>query len=135
MKRTISLALGLGACVWPCLAQNASLGVPHAPLGAYEIAGGKSVDHIDVQRFRLSPGARGTRATFAAPFLGYVAEGTIVLQLGGGQQQTLTAGDTLFAPANTTIDRFENASATEPATLVAAFLLGPQDEPPFGKFP
>ena len=68
MKRTISLALGLGACVWPCLAQNASLGVPHAPLGAYEIAGGKSVDHIDVQRFRLSPGARGTRATFAANF-------------------------------------------------------------------
>jgi quercetin dioxygenase-like cupin family protein len=131
----ISLALAVAALVAPCQAQDTSFAVVREPLASYQIGGAKTVDHLDIRRFNFSPGAKGPATSFAMPVLGYVASGTIVVQVGGGPLQTLTAGDTLFLPASSTINRLENASATEPAALIAVFLLGKQEALPLDKLP
>lgn len=135
MVLRISLPLAVAALVAPCQAQEASPGVMREPLASYEIGGAKAIDHLDIRRFDLSPGAKGLATRFGMPVLGYVAAGSIVIQLGNGPSQALTAGETIFLPASSTISRFENASATEPATLIAVFLLDKQEAVPPDKLP
>jgi quercetin dioxygenase-like cupin family protein len=131
----ISVSLAVAALAAPCQAQDISRGVMREPVASYAIGGAKTVDRLDVRRFDLSPGAKGPATSFGMPVLGYVASGSITVKLGNGPSQGLTAGDTIFLPAGSTINRLENASATEPAALIAIFLLGKQEAVPLDKVP
>ncbi|MGH9742077.1 MAG: cupin domain-containing protein [Candidatus Acidiferrum sp.] len=58
------------------------------------------------------------------PVVGYVAAGSVLLQIEGQEARTLHAGQAFFEPASTRILRFNNASASEPTTFIAFYLLG-----------
>ena len=52
----------------------------------------------------------------------YVLEGTIRSQLGGQSVETYTKGQSFFEPDGSTHMFAENASATEPAKILAVFV-------------
>ncbi len=60
--------------------------------------------------------------------MGYVAEGSAILQIEGREPQSLPTGSAFHEPAQTVIARFDNASQTEPLKFIAYYLLT-ADEP------
>jgi quercetin dioxygenase-like cupin family protein len=59
------------------------------------------------------------------PVIGYVLEGEFTVKAEGQPEQHFSAGQSILEPANVTIERFDNASATAPAVLIAHYLAGP----------
>lgn len=56
-----------------------------------------------------------------------LAQGAIRFQVEGQPVQLLTEGSAFFEPAGAKVLRFDNASTDAPATIVAFYLLGPDD--------
>ena len=52
----------------------------------------------------------------------YVLEGTVVMQVQGGEVKTLTAGQTFYETPNDIHSVSKNASATEPAKILVFFI-------------
>ena len=52
----------------------------------------------------------------------YVLEGTVVMQVQGGEEKTLTAGQTFYETPNDIHSVSKNASATEPAKILVFFI-------------
>ena len=92
------------------------------------IAGGEHVSRVEIKRIDLAPGQRIGRHFHPCPVVGYVATGTILFQIEGGPPEFLHAGGAFFEPANIEIAHFDNASPQEPATFVAFYLLGKDDQ-------
>ncbi|WP_437655668.1 cupin domain-containing protein [Sorangium sp. So ce1182] len=65
--------------------------------------------------------------THPGPVVCYVTEGRILFQVKGHPARYYTAGQTIFEPASTPIERFDNDSSSAPATFIATYLLGDQD--------
>jgi quercetin dioxygenase-like cupin family protein len=57
------------------------------------------------------------------PVIGYIAEGSAVLQIEGQRPQQLPTGSAFYEPADVIITRFDNASATAPMKFIAQYLL------------
>ena len=53
---------------------------------------------------------------------GVVTAGSFIFKREGEPEKIIKAGDSFFEPAGVTTERFDNASSTEPAELVAFFL-------------
>lgn len=87
------------------------------------LAGQPAVDRVKIARIELDPGQATGRHRHPCPVIGYVAAGTIRLQVADRPQQLLRPGDAFYEPANTEIPHFDNASSTEPATFIACYLL------------
>jgi quercetin dioxygenase-like cupin family protein len=68
------------------------------------------------------PGAYSSRHRHPGSVTNFVLKGAIRSQLAGGLVETLTAGGILFEPPGTIHLFAENASATEPAELLAIFV-------------
>jgi quercetin dioxygenase-like cupin family protein len=82
----------------------------------------------DVREITLQPGQRGGRHFHPCAVLGYVAQGTALCQIEGDPEQILPAGSAFHEPAGAIIADFGNASASEPMTFIAFYLLnGEQD--------
>ena len=79
----------------------------------------RHVERVEAQRVTLPPGLKAPRHSHPGGVVGYVLEGEIVFEPEGGHARVLRSGDSFFEPPGTAIDRFENASATEPAVFVA----------------
>jgi quercetin dioxygenase-like cupin family protein len=79
-------------------------------------------------RVDYPPGAASKPHRHPGPVLGYVLTGKIEFQVEGQPKQILKAGDSFFEPAGKSHLVSRNASATEPAALLA-YLLGPAGEP------
>ena len=47
------------------------------------------------------------------------------MKIAGGKQIHYTAGQSIYEPADTIIEEFDNDSSTEPAMLIAHYLAGP----------
>lgn len=92
------------------------------------IAGGKDVNRVEVKRIDFAPSQKGGLHFHPCPVVGYVATGTILFQIEGGPVTSLHAGSVFFEPANIKIVHFDNASPQEPATFVAFYLLGKDDQ-------
>jgi quercetin dioxygenase-like cupin family protein len=104
-----------------------------APLKRTPIAShmlpGMPVDHVPVVRLDFEPGQPTGRHLHPMPVIGYVLEGEFVVQVAGQPEQRFTVGQSILEPANVVIERFDNASATKPAVLIAHYLAGSgQDE-------
>ena len=77
---------------------------------------------------RFAPGQQTGRHLHSCTVVGYVAEGTAILQIEGQPPQTLSTGSAFHEPAQTVITDFRNASDSEPLTFIAFYLLdGEQD--------
>ena len=93
-----------------------------------EVSPGKTVDHVQVTRLDFKPGQITGRHMHPVPVVGYVESGVFLVKLEGQPQRRYTAGEAIYEPANTTIERYDNESSTEPAVLIAYYLAGAQDK-------
>ena len=73
-------------------------------------------------RIRFAP--RQTTGLHRHPIsvAGVVTAGSFIFKREGEPEKIIKAGDSFFEPAGVTTERFDNASSTEPAELVAFFL-------------
>lgn len=59
--------------------------------------------------------------------VGVVTAGSFVIKKEGEPEKVVKTGEPFFEPAGVTTERFDNASDTEPAELVAFFLTNSKD--------
>jgi quercetin dioxygenase-like cupin family protein len=83
----------------------------------------RSVSTVDVREISFAPGQQTGRHLHPCPVVGYIAEGAAVLQIEGREPQSLPMGSAFHEPAGTVIERFDNASQTEPMRFIAYYLL------------
>lgn len=69
-----------------------------------------------------APGGASRPHSHGCPVLGYVAEGAIRYQVKGEKEVVYKAGESFYEAANGVHQVSANASATQPARLVAYFL-------------
>ncbi|MSU66483.1 MAG: cupin domain-containing protein [Opitutus sp.] len=77
--------------------------------------------HAVVAQIDLATGASAARHTHPGEELGYVVEGTVVLEIDGKPAQTLKAGDSFFVPAGA-IHAAKNGGNV-PAKVVSSYVL------------
>ena len=79
-------------------------------------------------RIELGAAQEAGRHRHPCDVVGYIAAGTIRFQVEGEEERTLRAGDAFHEPAGAPIAHFDNASADEPATFIAFYLLPPGED-------
>lgn len=87
------------------------------------VLGPRSVSTVDVREIAFAPGQQTGRHSHPCPVLGYIAEGSAILQIEGREPQPLPQGSAFHEPAGAVIARFDNASQTEPMKFIAFYLL------------
>jgi quercetin dioxygenase-like cupin family protein len=60
---------------------------------------------------------------------GVVTAGSFIFKREGEPEKVIKTGDSFFEPAGVTTERFDNASATESAELIAFYLTDTKDRP------
>jgi uncharacterized cupin superfamily protein len=123
MTRSCSLVALLLAIAVPAIAD-----VTREPLATYQVGPAKSVGRVEVTKLTITPGGTTGLHTHPGPVVSYVLQGTLIVQVKGEPAKTYKAGDTIFEPGNTGIEKFDNGSATEPAVFVADYLLDKDDK-------
>jgi quercetin dioxygenase-like cupin family protein len=102
--------------------------IKRTPILTAEVSPSKTVDHVQVTRLDFKPGQITGRHMHPVPVVGYVESGVFLVKIEGKSQQRYTVGQAIYEPANTTIERYDNESSTEPAVLIAYYLAGAKDE-------
>lgn len=90
--------------------------------------GRRAVTSVDVRQITFEPGQETGRHLHPCPVLGYIAQGSAVLEIEGQKAQKLPEGSAFYEPADTLILSFNNASATDPMTFIAFYLLDGEQE-------
>lgn len=78
--------------------------------------------NVTVVEVTYPPGGSSKPHTHGCPVIGYVAEGAIRFQVKGDAETIYKTGDSFYEAANGVHQISANASATEPARLVAYFV-------------
>ena len=78
-------------------------------------------------RIRFAP--RQTTGLHRHPIsvAGVVTAGSFIFKREGEPEKVIKTGDSFFEPAGVTTERFDNASSTEPAELIAFYLTDSRD--------
>jgi quercetin dioxygenase-like cupin family protein len=97
-------------------------------LAAIEITPNKVVDHVPVVRLEFAPGQPTGVHLHPMPVVGYVLEGEFIVEIAGLPARHYQTGEAIYEPANTRIERFDNASSTSPAVLIATYLASPDED-------
>ena len=97
------------------------------PLLAKELAG-HADEQVSMTQVTYAPGASSKPHQHHGPVFVYVVEGIVELQIKGGPLTTVHAGETFYEPPGAVHVVSRNASATEPAKLVA-FIVGKAGTP------
>lgn len=97
------------------------------PLLDASIAPDKTVHTAKMVSIDFAPAQKTGAHLHPIPVVGYVVKGTITFQVEGQPVRTLLAGEAFFEPANAKIVQFDNASAQEPASFMACYLMGADD--------
>jgi len=88
----------------------------------------RTLTSVDVREITFAPDQQTGRHRHPCPVVGYVAEGTALLEVEGQPLQELPAGSAFYEPADKVILRFDNASSLAPLRFIAYYLLnGPQE--------
>jgi quercetin dioxygenase-like cupin family protein len=117
MKNTAVLAFLLSLAGGTFVAQDVTV----RPLLSKDLAGvpGKEITMITVE---YPPGGTDPVHTHHAQALVYVLEGSIVMQVRGGKEVTLTPGQTFYEGPDDVHVVGRNASKTEPAKFIVFFV-------------
>ena len=86
------------------------------------------IGEVRSARIELGAGQESGRHRHPCDVVGYIAAGTIRFQVEGEEERTLRAGDAFHEPAGAPIAHFDNASADEPVTFIAFYLLPPGED-------
>ena len=123
--RNLSAAILISAAV---LAQGAPQLPPplkRTPISTHHISPDKKVTSVSVVRIDYKPAQRTGRHIHPMPVIGYVLEGSFVVKVSGGSETHYTVGQSIYEPADTVIERFDNDSSTKPSVLIGHYLAGP----------
>lgn len=80
-------------------------------------------------RIRFAPLQPTTLHRHPISVAGVVTAGSFVFKREGEPEKIIKTGDAFFEPAGVTIEKFDNASSTDPAELVAFYLTDAKDRP------
>ena len=83
---------------------------------------------MDVREIAFAPSQKTGLHKHPFPVIGFVVEGTAVLEVQGQSAQQLPAGSSFYEPADTVIVRFDNASSQALMKFVAHYLLNGKQE-------
>lgn len=117
MSRHCIMFLLVVAAAMPVLAQTSTV----TPLFKTDVAD-VSNQEIVVLEVRYPPGASSASHRHNAHTIVYVLEGTVIMQVAGGERRTLTAGQVFHENPNDIHSVSMNASETEPARILVYFL-------------
>jgi quercetin dioxygenase-like cupin family protein len=78
-------------------------------------------------RIRFAPGQPTGLHRHPISVVGMVTAGSFIIKKGGEPEKVVKTGEPFFEAAGVTTERFDNASDTEPAELVAFFLTDSKD--------
>jgi len=102
-----------------------SAAIVRHPLLTAPIAGKKLIDRVEVKRLDFVAGQQTALHTHPCPVVSIVTHGVILFQVEGQELRVIQAGEVIFEPADVRSIHFDAAS--EPATIVAFYLLGFED--------
>jgi quercetin dioxygenase-like cupin family protein len=88
---------------------------------------GARPEQVKGARIAFAPGQPTPYHLHPIPVVGVVTRGAFIFQIEGQPARTIKAGEPFFEPADTRIARFDNASADEPAEIVAFYLVDRPD--------
>ena len=129
MRKQLAIALIVSSFgTTPLATPQAATEIRRTPIITAELSPSKIVDHVQVTRLDFRPGQITGRHMHPVPVLGYVEAGVFIVQVQGQPQHRYTAGEAIYEPANTPIERYDNESSTEPAVLIAYYLSGAEDK-------
>jgi quercetin dioxygenase-like cupin family protein len=97
------------------------------PLAAIPIAPDKTVSRVETTRVEFQPGQVMPRHKHTVPVICFVTEGAFVYRIGDQLERRAETGTVTYEPPETVIHYFRNASATGPAALNCALLVGKDD--------
>lgn len=112
----------------PVFAPPTLADVTREPLATLQIQPGKPVDRVEVKKLTISPGGKTGLHSHPGPVISYVVQGALIVKIAGGEEKTFKPGEVICEPGNTTIEKFDNASPTEPAVFIADYLLSAGDK-------
>ncbi|MDB5426067.1 MAG: hypothetical protein JWR43_42 [Phenylobacterium sp.] len=98
------------------------------PVATFNLAQDKAVHRVEVMSVQFLPGQVMPRHVHPAPVVCVVQAGAFAAKIGDAPETRYATGEATFEPAGVVIGYFRNVSATEPATLVCAFLAGAEDK-------
>jgi quercetin dioxygenase-like cupin family protein len=104
---------------------HAAAPLKRTPIATDELSPNREVAAVHVVRLDFAPGQLTGLHEHPVPVIGYVLHGAFTVQVHGQPARTYTEGQSIYEPADTRIERFDNASKTEPAVLIATYLAGP----------
>ena|SRR5271165_6536721 len=87
----------------------------------------KTVTSVEVREINFEPGQQTGRHRHPCPVIGYIAEGSAIVQVEGQPAQLLPPGSAFYEPAGSVM-RFDNASLTHPLKFIAYYLLNGAQE-------
>jgi quercetin dioxygenase-like cupin family protein len=104
-----------------CMSASGSTSNVVEPIASYPLpnVAGK---RVTIVRVFYGPGGFTPPHRHAGSVTAYVTKGEIRSQLGGGPVETFKVGQSFFEPPGSTHMVSANASATEPAELIAVFV-------------
>jgi quercetin dioxygenase-like cupin family protein len=122
--KMLPLAINAAAVAIEPLCATAAAGSPLdtvEPIGSYALPNvpGK---RVTIVRVFYGPGGFTRPHRHAGSVTAYITKGEIRSQLGGGPVETFKVGQSFFEPPGSTHVVSANASATEPAELIAVFV-------------
>jgi quercetin dioxygenase-like cupin family protein len=124
MKK-LSVIILISAAVLTHSAAQTPPPLKRTPITQHHISPDKTVTSVSVVRIDYKPAQRTGRHIHPMPVIGYVLEGSFVVKVSGGAETHYTVGQSIYEPADTLIERFDNDSATKPAVLIGHYLAGP----------
>ena len=83
----------------------------------------KQVRKVDIREIRLGPGQKAGYHRHPCPVFGLIKSGEVLFQIEGQGEKVLRAGEAFYEPQGAPIVHFDNASATDPMTFVAFYLV------------
>jgi quercetin dioxygenase-like cupin family protein len=78
---------------------------------------------VDVRSLEFAPGQKTGVHFHPCPVVGYVVEGSAIMQIEGQPEIRLDQGSAFHEPAGVKIARFDNASSERPLHFVAMYLV------------
>ncbi len=86
------------------------------------------ITSVKIVEVEFPAGQKGPYHKHPCPVMGYIVEGSCLLQVEGEPPRILKAGEAFYEPAETPILHFDNYSDTMPLKFVAHYLLNGEKE-------